>query len=195
MHFNTKGLVGQKFGRLTVVALSTHRGNRGQIRWECECECGNKHIVTGESLRSGKSKSCGCLLKESRYVKNRNFDRKEKLIEWEYNRLKLRQKKKKYEGEILSFAEFKSLSLSPCFYCGDEGSNTVSDVRTVNGQHYKVTDCVLKFNGIDRVDSKYGYTNGNSVSCCKHCNWAKNSFNASEFKEMIRKIYKHWACK
>ena len=27
---------------------------------ECKCDCGNSHITSGESIRSGKSKSCGC---------------------------------------------------------------------------------------------------------------------------------------
>ena len=31
------------------------------------CECGNLHKVTGFELRSGKSKSCGCLQEESRW--------------------------------------------------------------------------------------------------------------------------------
>ena len=35
-------------------------GNRGQIRYECKCDCGNSHIASGESIRSWKSKSCGC---------------------------------------------------------------------------------------------------------------------------------------
>ena len=32
----------------------------------CECECGNECIVTGENLRNGTTKSCGCLADESR---------------------------------------------------------------------------------------------------------------------------------
>lgn len=30
-------------------------------RYLCKCDCGNYHIVSGESLVSGKTKSCGCL--------------------------------------------------------------------------------------------------------------------------------------
>jgi len=195
LHLNVKNLVGLKFGKLEVVGVSDKRGNKNQLKWECVCDCGKEHTVTGESLRSGKSKSCGCLLRDSRYVKNRNFDRKEKLLEGEYGRLKSRHKKKKYYGKILSLPEFKLISLSPCFYCGVDGSNTVKDERTVNGKHYKVTDFILKFNGIDRLDNKYGYTRHNSVPCCKHCNWMKNSFNVEEFKEHILKIYGYWICK
>ena len=63
-HKNTIDLTNKKFGKLLVVKELKSRGNKGQIKWECRCDCGNKHTVTGESLRSGKSKSCGCLKKE-----------------------------------------------------------------------------------------------------------------------------------
>ena len=52
-------IIGKKFGKLTVLDIHSERGNRGQIRYECKCDCGNSHITSGESIRSGKSKSCG----------------------------------------------------------------------------------------------------------------------------------------
>ena len=57
-----KDLTGQKFGRLTVLNISTERkeSNKGILLYDCLCECGNKIIVNGYSLRSGRSKSCGC---------------------------------------------------------------------------------------------------------------------------------------
>lgn len=53
-------LVGQKFGRLTVVSLAPVRKN-GQAVWFCRCDCGNEKAVSSYVLRSGVSKSCGCL--------------------------------------------------------------------------------------------------------------------------------------
>lgn len=61
MNFNN--LTNQKFGRLTVLALSTKRYKGGTI-WECLCDCGNKKMVRRSSLQCGDSKSCGCLQKE-----------------------------------------------------------------------------------------------------------------------------------
>ena len=69
-----KDLTGLKFGRLTVISKSDERGNKGQIKWDCVCECGNYHTVTGESLRSGKSKSCGCLKKE--FIEKNKFKKR-----------------------------------------------------------------------------------------------------------------------
>jgi len=51
---------GEKFGRLTVVRRAKNANNR-KAMWECTCECGKKTIVIGYQLRSGRTKSCGCL--------------------------------------------------------------------------------------------------------------------------------------
>src|SRR3954454_12334770 len=47
---------GQKFGRLTLVARVAARN----LRWECLCECGSRHLVYAGNLRSGRVSSCGC---------------------------------------------------------------------------------------------------------------------------------------
>ena len=45
-----KEIIGHKFGKLTVLNTSETRGNRGQIRYDCICDCGNTHTVSGESI-------------------------------------------------------------------------------------------------------------------------------------------------
>lgn len=57
-------LTGQRFGRLTVIRYdhSEHDG----AHWLCKCDCGNEKVIAGYSLRSGKTKSCGCLANEVR---------------------------------------------------------------------------------------------------------------------------------
>ena len=57
-------LTGQKYGKLTILKKSEQRTSGGRIQWECECECGNKILATGDHLRSGHTKSCGCLQKQ-----------------------------------------------------------------------------------------------------------------------------------
>ena len=53
-------LKGQKFGRLVVRKRIGN--NKWRIStWLCNCDCGNEKIVTGSNLKSGGSKSCGCL--------------------------------------------------------------------------------------------------------------------------------------
>lgn len=54
-------LTGQKFGRLTVVKRAPNKGTHAC--WWCRCNCGNSKLipVIGTHLRTGNTKSCGCL--------------------------------------------------------------------------------------------------------------------------------------
>lgn len=53
-------LKGSKFGRLKVIQY-VGRNKSGGAQWLCQCDCGNKKIINGGDLRSGNTKSCGCL--------------------------------------------------------------------------------------------------------------------------------------
>lgn len=60
-------LVGVRFGRLLVTAPAGRKVQpSGQTKtlWECVCDCGNTHVTMGDTLRSGRSTSCGCLSSE-----------------------------------------------------------------------------------------------------------------------------------
>jgi len=61
-----KNIVGQVFGRLTVVRYSNHRSpvKKNSTYWECICRCGQTVIVRGENLKSGSTQSCGCLARK-----------------------------------------------------------------------------------------------------------------------------------
>lgn len=58
-----KKLIGQKFGRLTVVEDGKHEDCRH--KWECKCECGNIVFVETSALTTGRTQSCGCLKKRT----------------------------------------------------------------------------------------------------------------------------------
>lgn len=58
-----KDITGEVFTRLTVMSLANEKHN-GRIAWKCKCECGNIVSVVGYKLRSGATKSCGCLKRE-----------------------------------------------------------------------------------------------------------------------------------
>lgn len=55
-------LVGQRFGRLLVVERVDNIGT--QAGWLARCDCGQSTIVRGHKLRSGATRSCGCLHRE-----------------------------------------------------------------------------------------------------------------------------------
>src|SRR5574344_527323 len=56
-------LTNQRFGRLLVLSKYDVVG-KGETRWLCQCDCGNKCVVSRGGLKGGKTQSCGCLQKE-----------------------------------------------------------------------------------------------------------------------------------
>ena len=55
-------MLGQRYGRHTVIRRAENKG--GKAHWHCRCDCGTETTVSGGSLRSGDTNSCGCLLRE-----------------------------------------------------------------------------------------------------------------------------------
>ena len=58
-------MIGQKFGRLTVLERDESRASGTGIYYVCKCDCGTVKTVRGTNLRGGNVKSCGCMHKES----------------------------------------------------------------------------------------------------------------------------------
>lgn len=59
-----KDLAGQTFGRLTVLKRAPNKPGVHGARWQCQCDCGTKMTAISQQLSSGRTKSCGCLIKE-----------------------------------------------------------------------------------------------------------------------------------
>lgn len=51
-------LLGQRYGRLVVIATAENIGWR--TAWLCRCDCGRQLVVKTYHLRSGHVTSCGC---------------------------------------------------------------------------------------------------------------------------------------
>lgn len=58
---NGTDLVGQRFGKLTVIKKSETRGRHKEVKWVCRCDCGNETLVPANNLKSGGTQSCGCI--------------------------------------------------------------------------------------------------------------------------------------
>lgn len=60
-------LTGRRFGRLVVLRREGTRYYVGEKRywavptWRCRCDCGKECTVNGNNLRTGRTRSCGCL--------------------------------------------------------------------------------------------------------------------------------------
>lgn len=70
----------------------------------------------------------------------------------------------------LTRKDFESVRHRACFYCGLENSM-----------------------GIDRLYPAIGYTEGNSVPCCKTCNYTKNDLHPGTYIQHLATIARHWA--
>lgn len=56
-------LTNKRFGKLLVLSRVGKNSN-GNYKWLCKCDCGNEKEILGDSLKSGKTQSCGCLRKQ-----------------------------------------------------------------------------------------------------------------------------------
>jgi len=61
---------GQRFGRLVVLHRAPNKGARAA--WHVRCDCGGETVVTGNHLRTGNTRSCGCLVREQIAAMNRS---------------------------------------------------------------------------------------------------------------------------
>lgn len=58
-----KNLIGERFGRWFVIDTAepkVTKDSRTLRYWLCLCDCGTKRAVKEQSLKNGRSKSCGC---------------------------------------------------------------------------------------------------------------------------------------
>ena len=181
--YNIKNEIGNKYGKLTVIEKKENN-KFGTTRWLCKCDCGNLTVTNGLTLRNGKTKSCGCIITG----KQRKGEQPLKRMFRSY-KTGATNRNLKFE---LSFIDFKNTVMKECFYCGDKPYREHYAFHRTRYSKGKQTDEVMKFNGIDRLDSNVGYILNNCVSCCIYCNRAKSDLNVEEFKIRILKIYERF---
>lgn len=58
-----RDITGVRFSRLLVIGRS-EAIPRSRVRWECRCDCGTSVVVSGSSLRTENTRSCGCLKRD-----------------------------------------------------------------------------------------------------------------------------------
>lgn len=70
-------LIGQKYGRLTVLKRAEKKNGNRHARWVCECDCGNVVVVSSDKLRNGDTRSCGCYKIEKATERISNYNAEE----------------------------------------------------------------------------------------------------------------------
>lgn len=175
-------MVGLTSGELTVLGNSGEyylHPSRKIEKLVCRCSCGKIVLVRRDSIKSKKTKSCGCIQKEKAKLtgKKNKLPPSEKPFRDVYYNYKHRRPK----GFDLTVEEFRELSQRACYYCGDSPSNMAKNSKDIGD--------VFVYNGIDRIDSSKGYEKNNVVACCQFCNYAKSNYTQIEFISKVKKIY------
>lgn len=153
-----KDLTGQKFGRLTVLSRAENSKD-GSTRWNCECDC-EKHtqiVVDSRNLKTGHTKSCGCLTDKSRH--NKLID----LTGQWFGFLEVIERVPKPDHVKSDRTYYKCIC--HCCYCGNK-EIIVTSARLRNGQSTscgcselrakRMSETMKKYNEYDMESSKYG---------------------------------------
>lgn len=165
-------LTGQIFGRWTVLKCSGKRGNF--VVWHCRCACGVEKDVYAKSLRSGASKSCGCLCVDLARKAPGYAAQTQLYTDYRVNSAKRRGLVWKISRNL-----FNKLTQQPCHYCGVSLSNLMK-AKYGNGD--------FAYNGLDRKNNGQGYIPENVLPCCKICQRAKMDMPYAEFLGYLRRV-------
>ena len=187
-------VIGETFGKLTVIAEHPERGKSGAKRFICQCECGGESIVLGINLRSGNTKACGC--------GGGGNKRKPGQASWGVLYRSYRNNAR-HRGLCfeLNPEQFKEICSKICTYCGTppqpynaylkrDGARNANGIRGSTREEV-ITRSWICYSGIDRVNNDIGYTSQNCVPCCTTCNRGKSDMTPAEFQEWIDRLVKH----
>lgn len=137
-----KDLSGQRFGRLVAVRMTGEQNSRGDVLWQCICDCERTCVVSSHALLSGNTGSCGCLQagksKLEVYVRQYFDGTKPKSFDW-------------YESQV-RFDDLRGVSggkLSYDFGLYSADGNLECLIECQGMQHYKPVD---RFGGEDKLE-------------------------------------------
>lgn len=186
---NRKDYTGQRFGRLVATrALGSRKLGKTAPKtvtfWEFQCDCGAVVERRMTNILGGSSQSCGCLRKEQISALGKSQAGTKKAGPGGANRTAILRNYKnnaKLKNRCMDLTDEQIISLCSqnCAYCN----------RPINEIYQDDVLWDIKYNGIDRINSKIGYTMSNCVPCCSVCNTMKMDMTVEQFKTHIVSIY------
>lgn len=145
-------LVGRRFGRLVVVAFDG-MASRSTSKWVCVCDCGSRPTVSGQHLRNGGIRSCGCLRREVAALVRRSHGRSLTAEYTTWSSMKSRCENRNDR----SFKRYGAVGISVCGRWRDSFENFLHDMGPRPAGR-----------SIDRINGAGNYEPGN-------CRWATRS--------------------
>lgn len=178
-------LTNKRFGHLLVLGRTDSRRTYGGnlvTYWRVRCDCGHEKDCSGANLNTGRVKTCSrstCAYHRAILVRGLNAgDSGMK----QAARFLVQRAKRKGVPMNLSFEDMSALFSSPCFYCGRPPSNVARRESTYG---------VFLYSGIDRINSKAGYSADNARPCCWICNNMKGALTEADFFAHVKLLCTH----
>lgn len=163
---NTIDMTGKSYSRWTVISRCGTLDNKAA--WLCRCDCGTERVVNGTTLRSGTSKSCGCLQRE--VVSKRNTQKRS-----------AKPKCTKFLRELRIFYGMRDRCTNPNAQSSHRyyhrGIRFCVGMSTFAGFMATLGPSTSSKHSIDRIDNDGGYWCGSCDECVaskrvKNVRWA-----------------------